>query len=580
MTQPKAIDRPRWIEPSPLPGDRPTLHSDPLISELLYRRGLRELGDAAEFLLGTRRSAPDPYRLANMADAVARIEQAIARRERVAIFGDYDVDGITSTALMARALRACFGDPDLVTTRLPARREGYGLNQTAIDEFVAFGATLLVTVDCGSTDDLNVGYARSRGLDVIVVDHHHMHGPGPEEAIVLSPYLGDAGPYRELAAVGVAYLLVAALAQHGCRIDGTNGDPETSLLDYVALGTIGDVSPLIGVNRALVRDGLAQIHKGQRPGLVALIRKAGLDPQALTADRIAFKVTPRLNAAGRMGDPQIALDLLLSDDILQAAKLADEIERLNTQRREVTARIVAEAEALVRAQPEWDRQRVTVVAGRGWSAGVLGIVANHLVNRFGRPALVLVDDGEFARGSARSVPGFDIVEGLAASGDLLSAWGGHSQAAGLTVPVEHVSALTEHLDAQLAVSGLDLPTQPAVVLDAELSAQRLMIDTARLLNVMQPFGTANEQPLLLIRNVRVLKWDTIGQDRKHLRLVLQTPRGKVKAVAFGAAERSKEFLLHPDIDIAAYLNLDQWNGQTRLDLEIKDFRPAGDVLAG
>jgi single-stranded-DNA-specific exonuclease len=201
-------------------------------------------------------------------------------------------------------------------------------------------------------------------------------------------------------------------------------------------------------------------------------------------------------------------------------------------------------------------------------------VANQLVNRFGRPAFVLADDGEVARGSARSVPGFDIVEALAACSDLLSAWGGHSQAAGLTVPVRNLPALTVQLDVQLAMAGLDLPIQPAITLDAELPVQRLTIDSARLINVLQPFGTANEQPLFLIRNLRVVKWDAIGQDRRHLRLVLQTPRGKVKAIAFGAAERSKEFLFRPDIDVAAYLNLDQWNGQTRLDLEIKDFRPA------
>jgi len=573
-----AANRPQWIEPSSLPDDRPTLHDDPLISELLFRRGFQNAADVARFLIGTRQSAPDPYRIARMAEAVARIEQAIERRERIAIFGDYDVDGITSTALMTRALRACTGDAERVLTRLPTRNEGYGLNQTAIDEFVVLGATLMVTVDCGSTDHVQVGYARSRGLDVIVVDHHHMHDDGPEGAIVLSPYLGDDGPYRELAAVGVAFLLVTALAQHGCRVDGEHDEPETSLLDFVALGTIGDVSPLTGVNRALVRDGLAQVRTGRRPGLVALMRKAGLDAQTVTADRIAFKVTPRLNAAGRMGDPRIALDLLLSDNVLEAATLADEIERLNTFRREVSARIVEEAEAKVRAEPGWERQRATVVAGRGWSAGVLGIVANQLVNRFGRPALVLADDGEFARGSARSVPGFNMVEGLSECSELLTAWGGHSQAAGLTIPVEHLPALAAHLDARLALSGLDVPVQPTLTLDAELPTQRLTIDTVRALNVLQPFGTANEQPLFLIRNLRVVKYDTIGQDRRHLRLVLQTPRGNVKAVAFGAAERSQEFLLTPDIDVAAYLNIDQWNGQNRLDLEIKDFRPAESTL--
>ncbi|MEA2511245.1 MAG: single-stranded-DNA-specific exonuclease [Thermomicrobiales bacterium] len=570
----RSATRPIWIEPAPLPPNLPALHDDPLIAELLFRREILDPGAAADFLHARPRPAPDPSLLPNMDAAVERILRAVRDRERVAIFGDYDVDGITSTALLTRALRAALGDPDRVIARLPTRREGYGLNPAAIDDFASAGASLLIAVDCASSDDANVGYARARGLDVVVVDHHHMSGPGPDGAIVLSPHLSPGGPYREFAAVGVVYLLVAALAQHGCRIDGTNGDPETSLLDYVALGTIGDVSPLIGANRALVRDGLKQIHKQQRPGLVALIRKAGLDPSALTADRIAFKVTPRLNAAGRMGDPHLALDLLLTDDPLTAAMLADEIERLNTERREVSARIADEAEALILSRPDWRDRRLLIVAGRGWTAGVLGIAANQLVNRFGRPVLVLADDGELSKGSARSVPGFDIVEALGGCGDLLSAWGGHSQAAGLTIRSAQLDALADALDAQLVASGLDLPVPPSIRLDAVLPAERLTVDTAHRIDALQPFGTGNEQPLFLIRDVQVRQYEAIGQDRSHLRLVLSTPRGNVKAIAFGAAPRSRELVLSRTLDLAACLNLDRWNGQTRLDLEVKDFRPA------
>jgi single-stranded-DNA-specific exonuclease len=566
--------RPIWIEPAPLPPDFPALHADPLLNELLFRRDLRDLASAADFLQTRPRPSPDPSLLPNMDTAVERIVRAVKEEERVAIFGDYDVDGITSTALLARALRAALGDHDRVITRLPTRREGYGLNQDAIDEFVTAGASLLIATDCGSSDDANVGYAMARGLDVIVVDHHHMDHAGPAGAIVLSPYVAPGGPYRALAAVGVAYLLVAALAQHGCRIDGTNGDPETALLDYVALGTIGDVSPLTGVNRALVRDGLRQIHRRPRPGLAALIRKAGLDPTSITADRIAFRITPRLNAAGRMGDPHLALDLLLTDDPIAAVALADELERLNTERREVSARIAAEAEALILAQPDWPDRRVLIAAGRGWTAGVLGIAANQLVERFGRPALVLADDGEQSKGSARSVPGFDIVEALGSCRDLLSDWGGHSQAAGLTVSSTHLDALGAALDARVASSGLDLPVPPSLHLDAALPAERLTVDTARLIECLQPFGTGNEQPLFLIRDVAIRQYEAVGQDRNHLRLVFGTPRGNVKAIAFGAAARSRELMLNRSLDLAARLNLDRWNGQTRLDLDVKDFRPA------
>lgn len=570
----RAGDRPIWIEPVPLPHDPSAVHPDPLIAEILYRRDVTDAAAAADFLQTRPRPAPDPSALPNMDAAVERILHAINTGERIAIFGDYDVDGITSTALLARALRACLGDPDRLIARLPFRHEGYGLNQAAIDDFALAGVSLLIAVDCASSDDLNVGYARAIGLDVIVVDHHHMHGPGPEGAIVLSPYLSPEGSYRELAAVGVVYLLVAALAQHGCRIDGPNGDPETSLLDYVALGTIGDVSPLTGVNRALVRDGLKQIHRQHRPGLVALIKKAGLDPAAVTADRIAYRVTPRLNAAGRMGDPHLALELLMTDDPIAASQLAEEIERLNSERREISARIAEEAENLILARPDWRDRRLLIAAGRGWAAGVLGIAANQLVNRFGRPVLVLADDGEISRGSARSIPGFDIVEALGGCAHLLAAWGGHSQAAGLSIPSARLDALVDALEAQLAAAGLDLPIPPTLRLDAVLPAERLTVQTAHQLEILQPFGTGNEQPLFLIRNVQVRQYEAIGQDRSHLRLVLNTPRGNVKAVAFGAAPRSRELVLSRSLDLAATLNLDRWNGQTRLDLEIKDFRPA------
>ncbi|HEY7035057.1 MAG TPA: single-stranded-DNA-specific exonuclease RecJ [Thermomicrobiales bacterium] len=568
------MTRPIWIEPGLIPPDAAALHPDPLIAELLYRRDIRDAAAAAEFLQSRPRPAPNPSALPHMDAAVERIVRAVNGGERIAVFGDYDVDGVTSTALLTRALRAAVGDASRLIARLPTRREGYGLNQTAIDDFALAGVSLLIAVDCASSDDLNVGYARAIGLDVIVVDHHHMHGPGPEGAIVLSPYLSAEGPYRELAAVGVVYLLVAALAQHGCRIDGPNGDPETSLLDYVALGTIGDVSPLTGVNRALVRDGLKQIQTRPRPGLAALIKKAGLDPATITADRIAFRITPRLNAAGRMGDPHLALDLLLTDDPVAAALLAEEIERLNAERREISAKIAQEAEDLIVARPDWRDRRLLIAAGHGWSAGVLGIAANQLVSRFGRPVLVLADDGELSKGSARSVPGFDIVEALAGCSDLLSAWGGHSQAAGLSVPSEHLDALADALDAQLAASGLELPAPQALHLDAILPAERLTVQTAQLLETLQPFGSGNEQPLFLIRNVQVRQYEAIGQDRSHLRLVLGTPRGNVKAIAFRAAPRSRELMLTRTLDLAANLNLDRWNGQTRLDLEVKDFRPA------
>jgi single-stranded-DNA-specific exonuclease len=569
-----------WIDPEPLPSDFPPLHPDPLLTELLYRRRIRDPEAAFDFLNGGRRPPPNPHRLPTMEQAVNRVARAIETDERIAIYGDYDVDGVTATAILVRALRTATGDETRVFYRLPTRREGYGLNPAAIDELAAAGASLLIAVDCGSTDHVNTAYARSQGLDLVILDHHHMEGPGPKGAIVVSAQQNADGPYRELAAVGVAYLLVVALAQHGClshRDDG--GNPETDLLDFVALGTIGDVAPLTGVNRALVRDGLRRIRQRPRPGIEALCRHAGIDPATLSADQVAFKVAPRLNAAGRMSDPSLALQVLLTDEHREAIRLGEEIETLNQFRRAESQRIVTEAEQLLHARPDWISRRLLVIAGQGWSGGVLGIAASQLAERHGRPVIVLNDDGVISRGSARSVPGFDIIAALARNADLLHQHGGHSQAAGLAISTADLPHLELALESALAASDLPIPFAPSLRIDADLPAHRLTLETARLLESLEPYGADNEQPLFRLRGLRVRAYDAIGRDKSHLKVILATGRGTVRTVCWGAAVRSRELLAQPLIDAIATLAIDHWNDQPRLDVELKDFRVAEERTA-
>jgi single-stranded-DNA-specific exonuclease len=324
----------------------------------------------------------------------------------------------------------------------------------------------------------------------------------------------------------------------------------------------------------LVRDGLRAIHERPRPGIAALCRQAGIAAETLTAEQVSFKLAPRLNAAGRMADPHLALDLLLSDDLLEATRLAAQIEQLNAERRKASHQIVQEAEELLLAQPGWEERPLLIVRGAKWPAGVLGIAANQLVGRFGRPVIVLSDDGEISSGSARSVPGFDIVEALGACEDLLVAHGGHSQAAGLTLPSTLVDPLADALTQQMEWSGFVGVPEAELTLDADLPAERFTRDTARSLDVLQPYGAGNEQPLLLVRGLQVRKYDAMGQDRRHLRITLATKRATVRAVSWGAADRSRELLMQPLIDIAATVGVDTWNGQTRLHVDVKDFRPA------
>jgi single-stranded-DNA-specific exonuclease len=580
LLEERSLPRMVWIEPEPVPSDQELLHGDPLIHELLYRRGIRDRASADEFLRTKPTAAPDLSLLPNLDRAVERTIRAIHQGETIAVYGDYDADGVTSTALLVRALRAALGDSSRVVYRLPTREEGYGLNVSAVDALATAGATLLIAVDCGSTDHDHVAHARELGLDVIVFDHHLMNDEGPEGAIVVSAQLAESGVYRELAAVGVAYLFVAALAREGCKVDGDGDDHETSLLDLVALGTIADVSPLLKANRSLVRDGLAQINNMPRIGVAALCRKAGLSPTTLNSEQISFKVAPRLNAAGRMGDPRLALELLLTDDPLNAETLAAQLELLNSDRRSTSTRIIDEAEGAIRSIDGWSERPLLVIRGAGWSAGVLGAVANQLMNRFGRPIVVLTDDGTVSRGSARSVPGFDISAALSASSDLLLTYGGHSQAAGLSLQSENVSELETRLLHAVEDSGLRAASEQELLIDAELPAAQLSLETAQLVELLQPFGQGNRAPLFLVRDLPVRQYDSMGQDKTHLTLQLQTPKGIRRAVSWGAANRSRELTSRPPIDIVCLIGIDTWNGQTRLQVEIKDFRAAEERTSG
>ena len=567
--------RPRvWIEPEPLPAGALDLHPDPLLAEMLFRRNLRTPDAARAFLNPALQPPPEPYHLPDMDLAVARLCTALDAGESIGIFGDYDADGVTSTALLARALRAASRDTTRVHTRLPTRDEGYGLSRGAINAFAAASVKLLIAIDCASSDHVHVAYAHSRGMDVIVLDHHQMSDTGPGDAIVVSAQLAPPGPFRDLASVGLAYLLVVALARQGCPIGGTDGEPETALLDFVAVGTIGDVASLAGINRALVQEGILRLRRAPRSGFRALCRCAGLEPTSLTSQDVAFKLAPRLNAAGRMDDPAIALNLLLTDNQAEADRLAGDIERLNVRRRAETRRIATEAEALLALQPSWEQRPVVVVVGTNWTNGVLGIVASQLAERLGRPALVMANDGVTIRGSARSVPGFDIARALEGCHDLLDHHGGHSQAAGLSLPTTHLDNLVDALTAAVDAAGLPPSIEERIRIDAYLPTERLTLPTAHQLATLEPFGPGNETPTLGVRRVAVSQYSTIGSDDSHLKMRLETPGGPVTALYWGGAARSRELVRRPFLDVAIQMAFDRWNGTERLQAIVQDFRIA------
>src|SRR5690606_4666910 len=362
-----------WIEPPPVPDgtDLASLHPSPLLARILWTRGIEDEATAKAFTSSRTVAAPSPWLLPNMDAAVERVSAAIDNREKVAIFGDYDADGVTSAVLLTRVLRPHLA-PENLLTMLPERSEGYGVSLRGVGEAARFGAELLIAVDCGSSDHQAVAAAVKAGMDVIVLDHHRINDPPPDDAIVVSPQLGDDEYYRDLTGVGVAWLLATALAQNGIAITDPPARTERAFLDLVAIGTVADVSSLIGINRNIVRDGIAVLRKTIRPGLRAMARVAERDIRTFTAADISFSIAPRLNAAGRLESPMLAYRLLMEEDPAQAETLALEVERVNRQRKSLAASMLEQAAEQILAMPDWEDWPVLIARHPSWQAGMVG----------------------------------------------------------------------------------------------------------------------------------------------------------------------------------------------------------------
>jgi single-stranded-DNA-specific exonuclease len=565
-------ERPAWVEPASIPPDQPRLHPDQLLHDILSRR----IGDpdaVRAFLDASPRPAPDPLAMPGMAEATARVAHALRGGEPIGVFGDYDTDGVTSAALLTLALRAASGGAQPVAVRLPRRHEGYGLSLAGVDDLADAGAHLLIAVDCGSKDFAALAHARQRGLDVVVLDHHQIADELPSDAIVASAQVRPDAPYRDASAAGIAYFLATALAMTGIDAGGGVGQEPTVLLDLAMIGLVGDVSSLMGVNRPIVRDGLRRLREGPRVGLQALCEVARIAPMTLTSGDIAFQVSPRLNAPGRLDDPRPAYDLLVSADRRAALRLAETVELANRQRKVRQEHILRDVEAMLTAQPMRLERRVLVFSGRGWEAGVVGLAAGKLAERFRRPVVVLSVDGGVAHGSARSVEGFDVTRALDDSADLLIRHGGHSRAAGLALEASRVAELDDALQEAIAASEALPPGPPQLRIDADLAPERLGIETARLIQRLGPFGEGNPVPLLRIRGLPIRAYATMGREHQHLKLLTEGATGVVDAILWSGADRSRELLGLRRVDIAGYLETNVWNGTQRAQMRIADFKP-------
>jgi single-stranded-DNA-specific exonuclease len=563
--------RKRWDFRDPAPSEfARQVGCSPLLATLLYQRELRDPAAVRSFLEADYRSGlHDPMLMKGMPEASARIAEAIRQGEPMAVYGDFDTDGVTAVTLLMQAISAMGGK---IRPYIPHRtREGYGLNNLAVTQLAADGVRLLITVDCGISNEAEVAEAMRLGLDVIVTDHHHPPAVIPAALAVVNPkQQGCAYPYKQLVGVGIAYKLVQALVKRGLSLGGVRG---RDLLDVVALGTVTDMGPLNGENRVLVKAGLGAINSTQRPGLKALIEVAGLVQGKITSSDIGYMLGPRINAAGRLDDAVLAYKLLLAEDYASARQIADDLNRTNRERQELTKKV----QRLAREQAEAagkHEQRIVVIDGEEFPAGVVGLVAGKLVEEWGRPVLLIERGEEQSRGSARSVPGFSIIEALTGCKDLFVRFGGHAAAAGFTIENSNLAALEQHLLGTAAGSLSDEMLQPAITIDATVDLNDVSWTLQEELAQLEPFGQANPQPTLVSSGVEVVDARQRGAEGQHLRLLLRKGGATYEAIAFRLGHLADALRRRPLIDVAYNLEANEWNGERRLQINVKDFRRA------
>lgn len=561
----------RHWEINPVSAEKSRLLSDEyglsrLVSDILVSRGM-DAPSAAEDFLSAQGEYEDPFLLPDMEAAVERIRQAVDAGEKIAVYGDYDCDGITATAILYQYLVTVGAE---VIYYIPERdSEGYGLNCGAIEKLVGQGVSLLVTVDNGISALEEVAFAGSLGLDVVVTDHHQPGETLPDAVAVVDPHRKDRDcSFFRLCGAEIALKLVAALE------DGNTDSVVEYFGDLAAIGTIGDVMPLIGENRLLVRQGLELIRNSENVGLNALLKAAGLTERKLTAENIAFGIVPRINAAGRMGSANLAMELLLCEEEERAEGLAQQMNALNQERQQQEAVIMADIERMLKAEPEKLKQRVLVLAGEGWHHGVIGIVSARVLERFSKPNILLSCSGGEARGSARSCGDFSLFRALSACSGYLTRFGGHKQAAGLSLEVSQIPAFEKAVNAY-AAENFDRMLRITLRIDGELTADDLTVENIGQLSVLEPFGEENQPPVFLLRNMRIAEVRPLSEN-KHIRLSLIDAAGRtVQAVYFGMSTGRFPFQISETVDAVVSVGINEYKGRQSVAVKIKDIRPAG-----
>ena len=531
-------------------------------ASLLLARGVTTPREATSWM--SQQMPHDPFLIPDMEPAVERLHQAVLTREPVCFYGDYDVDGMSATALYLSFFGSLGAN---VRAYVPHRkREGYGLNAVAVQQLHDEGVSLLVTSDCGTTSHHEIGLAKQLGMDTIVTDHHQTSEAMPPAVAVMNPHRAGAQyPFRGLCSAGLAYKVVQAYQMRY----GEAGLPLESLLDLVALATIADVVPLQDENRGFVQQGLVQISRGARCGIRALKQVAGV-VRDCSPETIAFKLAPRLNAAGRLDHALLGVQLLTTDSPAEAQRLAERLEKLNRERQKIEADVVSEA---VEAVNEQELPAALVLASRRWHVGVVGIVAARLVERFHRPTVVIaIDERGVGKGSARTIGGFDLYQGLAACQDLLDAFGGHPAAAGVTVQESRLDTFRDRFTAAVAEWTCGTPAVPTLHVDAEVQLSEVTATLIKEIGAFHPFGAGNPEPTFAVKGLEVMDSRTVGE--KHLKMTVRQGRSlPFDSIGFGMKSLlDRGIPARTPVDLAFLPELNHWNGYDRIQLRIRDLR--------
>lgn len=542
------------------------LNVSEITARLLINRNINTFYDAEIFMNPDIKYLHNPYEMKDIMNAVYRIEKALKEKEKICIYGDYDVDGITSVAMLYRFLKKHDGN---VIYYIPNRiDEGYGLNSDAINKITDMDVDLIITVDCGIKSIREVKQINESGIDIIITDHHECGDTLPDAYAIINPNQDKCEyAFKHLAGAGVTFKLICALSD---KLGYKNEALE--FIDLTALATVADVVPLIGENRIIVRNGLEAIRQTSNIGLNALMEVCGINQNDIDSYHLGFILAPRINAAGRVKDANIAVELLTTDDKDRAYEIAKELDESNSYRQTIENNIIESANSIIKKDIDIDSDKIIVIDNTSWHVGVIGIVASRITEKYNLPAIVISVEDDIGKGSARSIPGFNIYEAISKCEDLIEKFGGHELAAGVTIRKENINPFRKKIN-QVSIEMLqDKVLYPELNIDYKLDNKDVLIKVLEEIEILKPFGAGNPVPLFVYRSLKVTDIRTVGNNNKHLFLYLNDGKNSTSAIGFNFGYMINHIAVNQKIDIICSVEKNVWNGAVNAQLHIKDIR--------